>query len=95
MTVVSPECVSFSLLGNDHLYEIVAEGQDYELWVDLEDFENNTRYTYYDSFSIGSPSENYKLTVGGYSGDAGDHLFFFFFNVISLLLPIIPTPHTI
>ena len=42
------------------------------LRVDLEDFEKNVRYANYSVFSVGGPITNYKLTVSGYSGNAGD-----------------------
>ena len=45
-----------------------------ELRVDLGDFENNTRYAHYDTFSVAGTSDNYHLFVSGYSGTAGDSL---------------------
>ena len=57
-------------LGNDNLYLLTRNNQ--ELRVDLTDFEGNTAYAKYSSFAVGSASENYKLTVDGYSGTAGD-----------------------
>ena len=45
---------------------------DSSLRVDLEDFNQNTRYAHYDTFSVGDASTEYVLTVGGYSGTAGD-----------------------
>ena len=57
-------------LDNDHLHLLTRNNQ--ELRVDLMDFEGNTAYAMYSSFAVGSASENYKLTVGGYSGTAGD-----------------------
>ena len=47
---------------------------DSSLRVDLEDFNQNTRYAHYDTFSVGDVSAEYVLTVGGYSGTAGDSL---------------------
>ncbi|XP_003384787.2 PREDICTED: ficolin-1-like [Amphimedon queenslandica] len=44
------------------------------LRVDLEDFEKNVRYANYSVFSVGGPRTNYWLTIGGYSGNAGDSL---------------------
>jgi hypothetical protein len=38
---------------------------------DLEDFENETRYAAYQSFSIGDANSKYRLQVTGYYGDAG------------------------
>ena len=45
-----------------------------QLRVDLADFEGRHKYAYYRYFSIGNPSTNYKLSVGGYSGTAGEAL---------------------
>ena len=47
-----------------------------QLRVDLADFEGRHKYAYYRYFSVGNPSTNYKLSVGGYSGTAGDSLDF-------------------
>ncbi|XP_071804148.1 microfibril-associated glycoprotein 4-like [Asterias amurensis] len=60
-------------LGNDNLHRLTAQGE-YELRVDLSDFENETRYAFYDSFSIADVTDNYRLTLGNYSGTAGDSL---------------------
>ena len=45
-----------------------------ELWVTLGDFEGNTRYAHYETFSVTGTSDNYRLLVFGYSGTAGDSL---------------------
>ena len=45
-----------------------------QLRVDLSDFEGRHKYAYYGHFSVGNPSTNYTLSVGGYSGTAGDSL---------------------
>ena len=56
--------------GNEFLSRILTQGQ-YELKVELEDFDGNTRYARYTTFDVGNRTSNFKLTVGGYSGDAG------------------------
>ncbi|XP_077983174.1 microfibril-associated glycoprotein 4-like [Glandiceps talaboti] len=61
-------------LGNDNIYRLTNQGRQYELRVDLEDFENETRYAVYDRFSISDETDNYRLDIGSYSGDAGDSL---------------------
>ncbi|XP_066271241.1 techylectin-5B-like [Branchiostoma lanceolatum] len=38
----------------------------------LEDFEGNSAYAKYSSFRVGDETPEYRLTVGGYSGTAGD-----------------------
>ncbi|VDI74383.1 Hypothetical predicted protein, partial [Mytilus galloprovincialis] len=60
-------------LGNDKLHKLTSKGQ-YELRVNLEDFNGDTAYAKYSNFYIGDKSTNYKLTVNGYSGTAGDSL---------------------
>ena len=45
-----------------------------ELRVDLEDFEGNTAFAKYMRFNVGSSSQQYALTVGSYSGMAGDSM---------------------
>ncbi|XP_052072714.1 ryncolin-2-like [Mytilus californianus] len=60
-------------LGNDKLYKLTSQGQ-YELRVNLEDFNGDNAYAKYSNFYIGDKSTNYKLTVNGYSGTAGDAL---------------------
>ena len=45
-----------------------------ELRFDLEDFEENTAFAKYMQFNIGSSSQQYVLTVGSYSGTAGDSM---------------------
>ncbi|KAF2368027.1 Fibrinogen alpha/beta/gamma chain C-terminal globular domain [Trinorchestia longiramus] len=50
--------------------------QEYQLRVELKDFAGKTAFAQYSSFRVGSSSESYKLTVGGYdrSSTAGDAL---------------------
>ena len=45
-----------------------------QLRVDLADFEGSHKYAHYNHFSVGNLNTNYKLSVGGYSGTAGDSL---------------------
>ena len=56
--------------GNEFLSRILAQGL-YELKVELEDFNSETRYAKYTTFNVGDRTSNFKLTVGDYSGDAG------------------------
>ena len=44
------------------------------LRVDLADFEGEKRYAKYTTFQVLDSSREYQLSVGGYSGDAGDSL---------------------
>ena len=52
----------------------LTKEQSNTLRVDLGDFDGNTRYAQYTTFSVGNSTIKYKLTVIGYSGTAGDSL---------------------
>ena len=44
------------------------------LRVDMSDFDGQTKYALYQFFTVDKPSNMYRLSVGGYSGTAGDSL---------------------
>ena len=50
----------------------ITSTNKYKLRIDLEDVEGNRRYAEYSTFNIGSRGTNYQLSVGGYTGDAGE-----------------------
>ena len=52
----------------------LTKEQSNTLRVDLGDFDDNTAYAQYTTFSVGNSTNEYTLTVGGYSGTAGDSL---------------------
>ena len=52
----------------------LTKEQSNTLRVDLGDFDGNTSYAQYTTFSVGNSTTEYTLTVGGYSGTAGDCL---------------------
>ncbi|XP_061603499.1 fibrinogen C domain-containing protein 1 isoform X2 [Phyllopteryx taeniolatus] len=65
-------------LGLKQIHALSIQG-NYELRIDLEDFENGTAYAQYGTFGVGLFSvdpddDGYPLTVGDYSGNAGDSL---------------------
>ncbi|XP_052086448.1 fibrinogen-like protein A isoform X2 [Mytilus californianus] len=60
-------------LGNKHIHRLTSSGT-YELRIDLTDKNDNKKYAKYKTFVVGNASSQYKLTIGGYSGDAGDSL---------------------
>ena len=60
-------------LGLSKIHRLTKEGSN-TLRVDLGDFEGNTRYANYSTFNVGDGSTKYILTVGGFSGTAGDSL---------------------
>ncbi|KAK7896098.1 hypothetical protein WMY93_021423 [Mugilogobius chulae] len=63
-----------SLSGLKQIHALSIQG-NYELRIDLEDFENSTAYAQYGTFGVGLFSvdpddDGYPLTVGDYSGNA-------------------------
>ena len=60
-------------LGLSKIHRLTQEGSN-TLRVDLGDFDGNTAYAQYTTFSVGNSTTEYNLTVGGYSGTAGDNL---------------------
>ncbi|KAI8489367.1 hypothetical protein Bbelb_328100 [Branchiostoma belcheri] len=58
-------------LGLENMYRLTSQDA-YELYIELEDWDSEVKYAKYSSFSVGSSSSNYRLSVGGYSGTAGD-----------------------
>ncbi len=40
----------------------------------MEDFEGEARFALYTEFKVGSEEDGFRLTAGGYSGNAGLHL---------------------
>ena len=59
-------------LGLDKIHRLTSTPT--ELRVDMQDFEGNSSYAQYTSFSVGDSASKYILTVSGYSGTAGDSL---------------------
>ncbi|XP_011193326.2 fibrinogen C domain-containing protein 1-like [Zeugodacus cucurbitae] len=59
-------------IGLDKLHALTAS-QLHELWIELKDFDNVTKYAKYDSFAIADEIQKYALSIlGEYSGTAGD-----------------------
>uniref|UniRef100_K1RJC3 Ficolin-1 n=1 Tax=Magallana gigas TaxID=29159 RepID=K1RJC3_MAGGI len=67
-------CVTLSskkvhcIRGNDKLHHLLSQGT-YEMRMDMEDFDNQTRYVKYSSFNVGDESTKYTVTLSGFSGD--------------------------
>ena len=59
-------------LGLSKIHRLTQKGPNNR--VDLGDFDGNTAYAQYSTFSVGDSTTEYTLTVGGYSGTAGDAL---------------------
>ena len=60
-------------LGNDKIYQL-SNSKNYSMRVDLWDWGNGTAFAQYQTFRIDNENENFRLTVDGYSGTAGDSL---------------------
>ena len=58
-------------LGLNKIHRLTQEGSN-TLRADLGDFNGNSRYAQYSTFSVGDNTTEYTLTIGGYSGTAGD-----------------------
>ncbi|KAM4696031.1 uncharacterized protein WCC33_014756 [Rhinophrynus dorsalis] len=59
-------------LGNDNLNLLTSTG-NFQLRVDLTDFENNRTYATFSNFRIAGEERNYTLSLGSFTGgDAGD-----------------------
>ena len=52
----------------------LMQNRTYKLRIDLEDFYENTGYAEYSTFAISDEAHNYTLSIGKYSGTAGDAL---------------------
>ncbi|MCL4136638.1 UNVERIFIED_CONTAM: hypothetical protein GTU68_013281 [Idotea baltica] len=60
-------------LGLDNIHALVSQTQ-MELRADLEDFDGEKGWAKYDLFHIQDSAGKYRLKIGHYQGDAGDHL---------------------
>ncbi|KAM5146815.1 ficolin-2-like [Mantella aurantiaca] len=61
-------------LGNENIHTLTAKG-NFQLRIDLGDFDNNHTYATYEGFSVGGESEQYTLHINNYiEGTAGDSL---------------------
>ena len=57
-------------LGNKYLFEITQHGR-FDLRVDLQDFDGESRFAKYNEFKILGENDKFKLILGTYSGNAG------------------------
>ena len=52
----------------------LTSGRMQTLRVDMMDWDGNTRYAEYGTFQVESADNEFRLHLGGYSGNAGDSL---------------------
>ena len=62
-------------LGLRYIHHLTASASQ-EMRVDLEDFESNTAYALYRNFIVAGAADQYRLQVSGYSGTAGDAMYY-------------------
>jgi ficolin len=60
-------------LGNENLYQLTKD-RPRELRIDMETFDGRKVRALYSEFSVSAERDKYRLSVAGYSGDAGDSL---------------------
>ncbi|OWF44561.1 ryncolin-2-like [Mizuhopecten yessoensis] len=60
-------------LGNEKMY-LLTSAQTYELYIEMEDVDGDTRYVRYSSFALSSESNGYRLSVSGFSGNVTDSM---------------------
>ncbi|XP_019643647.1 PREDICTED: uncharacterized protein LOC109484728 isoform X2 [Branchiostoma belcheri] len=60
-------------LGNDKIHRLTVQ-RNYALRVDLEADDGDTAYAEYSWFGVNFDGDNYRATIAGYSGTAGDSM---------------------
>lgn len=59
-------------LGLDKIHRLTDASNNNKLRVNLEDFHGETAFAEFSSFSVASENAKYRLSLGSYSGKAGD-----------------------
>ena len=60
-------------LGNDYLHRLTASAS-MVFRIDMEDYEDDRRFAEYTTFVVADESDDYRVTIDGYRGTAGDAL---------------------
>ena len=60
-------------LGNGVIYQMTSN-ENFSLKIILKDWDNITKYVMYGTFRIANQDDGYRLTIGDYSGEAGDSM---------------------
>ena len=60
-------------LGNDYLQRLTASAS-MVFRFDMEDYEGDRRFAEYTTFAVADESDDYRVTIDGYRGTAGDSL---------------------
>ena len=61
--------------GNEKLSQALNDGRQYELRINLFDWEGEHRYAKYSSFNVANESDSYRIRFSGYTGNAGEDSF--------------------
>ena len=61
------------MTGNDDIHNLTSHGT-YQLKIRLVDWDGNTSFANYASFRIANESDGYRLSIDGYSGNAGKYI---------------------
>uniref|UniRef100_A0A672S5U2 Fibrinogen like 2 n=1 Tax=Sinocyclocheilus grahami TaxID=75366 RepID=A0A672S5U2_SINGR len=62
-------------LGNDKIH-LLTKAKNMSLRIEIEDFEGIREYAHYDHFYVANESQQYCLSISGYSGTAGNAMQF-------------------
>ena len=57
--------------GNERLAQALNNGRQYELRIDMIDWDYEPLYTKYSHFHVSGEDDNYRLSLRGYSGNTG------------------------
>lgn len=67
------DCFYDFYLGNEDIHLLTTRTkQELHVRVDLQTLSSENKYAKYSMFSVASEADKYRLTVGGYSGTAGN-----------------------
>ncbi|XP_067292100.1 uncharacterized protein fgl2b isoform X2 [Pseudorasbora parva] len=62
-------------LGNDKIH-LLTKAKNMSLRIEIEDFDGVREYAHYDHFYVANESQQYRLSIGDYSGTAGNAMQF-------------------
>lgn len=68
--LITMNCKKSKFSGNEDIH-LLTTGTKQELRIDLQKSSGDKAYAKYSTFTVGSESQKYKLTVDGFSGTAG------------------------
>ncbi len=53
----------------------MTPSQNYNLQIDMENFQNETSFVVYEQFVVDSEADGFRLTMAKYSGNAGKYMY--------------------